>query len=40
MYEPHTNFGDDSRPMTIGGKYKWKPNENPPPGYYDTDRGV
>ena len=40
MYDPHTNFGKDSRPMTIGGKYKWKANENPPPGYYETDRGI
>jgi len=23
--------------MTIGSKYKWKPNDNPPPGYYDAD---
>lgn len=23
--------------MTIGGKYKWKPDANPPPGYYDPD---
>ena len=21
--------------MTIGGKYKWKPDNNPPPGLYD-----
>lgn len=23
--------------MTIGGKYKWKPNSNPAPGQYDVD---
>jgi len=23
--------------MTLGGKYKWKPDANPPPGYYNTD---
>ena len=37
MYDPHTNFGGDSRPMTMGSKYKWKANDNPPPGYYDPD---
>ena len=26
--------------MTIGDKYKWKPNENPPPGIYDIERAV
>lgn len=24
--------------MTIGDKYKWKPNENPPPGIYDIEK--
>jgi len=23
--------------MTLGGKYKWKADTNPPPGYYDAD---
>ena len=23
--------------MTMGGPYKWKPNDVPPPGYYDVD---
>jgi len=23
--------------MTLGSKYKWKPDANPPPGYYEPD---
>jgi hypothetical protein len=26
--------------MTLGGKYQWKPDSNPPVGSYDTDRGL
>ena len=26
--------------MTIGGKYKWKPDSNPPVGAYDTDLAI
>lgn len=25
--------------MTLGGKYKWKPDSNPPIGSYNTERG-
>ena len=31
-------FGSDNKnKMTMGGPYKWKPNDVPPPGYYDVD---
>lgn len=37
-YDPDTGFGgQDNRKMTLGGKYKWKPNDNPPPGLYEPD---
>ena len=26
--------------MTIGGKYKWKPDQNPGPGDYDLDSAL
>jgi len=26
--------------MTIGGKYKWKADSNPPPGYYDVENST
>lgn len=26
--------------MTLGGKYKWKPSDVPPPGYYNADANV
>ncbi len=26
--------------MTIGGKYKWKPDSNPPVGAYDVDQAI
>ena len=26
--------------MTIGGKYKWKPDSNPPVGAYDIDLAI
>lgn len=35
MYEPHKHFGSIPQKMTIGGKYKWKADSNPPPGFYD-----
>lgn len=37
MYEPSSKFGTISQKMTLGGKYKWKPDSNPPPGLYDVD---
>lgn len=37
-YEPDRGFGNSSpQKMTLGSKYKWKPNDNPPPGLYDVD---
>jgi len=37
-YEPDRGFGNQSpQKMTLGSKYKWKPNDNPPPGLYDVD---
>ena len=38
-YEPDTGrgFGNSPGKMTIGGKYKWKANDNPPPGLYDPE---
>ena len=35
MYEPHTPFGTIKQNMTLGGKYKFKTDSNPPPGLYD-----
>jgi hypothetical protein len=40
QYDAHLKpFGSDSRKMTLGGKYKWKPDSNPPIGGYDLDSG-
>ena len=34
----HKPFGSELKgKMTIGGKYDWKPDNNPPPGLYDVD---
>ena len=31
-------FGSENKNrMTLGGPYKWKPNDVPPPGFYDAD---
>lgn len=35
QYEPHKPFGSIHQNMTIGGKYKFQTNSNPPPGLYD-----
>ena len=42
QYDEHLkDFGaDDTRKMTLGGKYKWKPNDNPPPGLYEADKAA
>jgi hypothetical protein len=32
-----TDFGFNPNNMTIGGKYKWKPDSNPPVGAYNID---
>ena len=39
QYDKHlTPFGADvKQTMTLGGKYKWKPDSNPPPGLYDVE---
>lgn len=36
-YEITKPFGSDLKKMTMGGKYKWKPDSNPPPGLYDPN---
>jgi hypothetical protein len=36
-YNPYKEFGDIPQKMTIGGKYKWKADSNPPPGYYNPE---
>ena len=38
-YEISKTFGSDlkDKKMSIGGKYKWKPDSNPPPGIYNPD---
>ena len=38
-YDPDAGkgFGYSPQKMTIGGKYQWKPNDNPPPGLYDPE---
>ena len=36
QYDGHlTKFGADAKKFTIGGKYRWKPDENPPVGSYN-----
>ena len=37
QYDKHLiPFGKEKKQsMTLGGKYKWKPDTNPPPGYYE-----
>lgn len=40
-YDAHLKpFGSDTKKFTMGGKYKWKPDDNPPIGGYDVDRGL
>lgn len=34
FYEPIKPFGHSEKKMTLGGKYKWKPNGTPHPAYY------
>lgn len=36
-YDKHKPFGASNNKMTFGGKYKWKPDSNPPPGLYDPN---
>lgn len=37
FYEPQKPFGYTEKKMTIGGKYKWKPDGNPHPAYYQPN---
>jgi hypothetical protein len=40
LYDAHlTPFGSDVKPITMGKKYEWKPDTNPPVGGYDLERG-
>jgi hypothetical protein len=41
QYDAHlTDFGYNPNNMTIGGKYVWKPDSNPPVGAYDIDAAM
>lgn len=42
LYDGHIKaFGSENKSkMTIGGKYKWKPDSNPPPGLYEPDKAM
>ena len=39
-HTPHKEFGADMNNVDFGYKYKWKPNNNPPPGLYDADKAM
>lgn len=40
QYDGHlTPFGSDVKKFTMGGKYKWKADQNPALGTYDVDTG-
>ena len=35
-HNPYKEFGEEiHHKMHFGGKYKWKPDSNPPPGMYE-----
>lgn len=37
-HDPYKEFGSELKnKVTFGGKYKWKPDNNPPPGIYDPN---
>ena len=36
--DPHKPFGADAKSFTIGLPHKWKPDQNPPVGGYNTER--
>ena len=40
QYDAHKEFGYSPNNMTIGGKYVWKPDSNPPVGAYDIDVAI
>jgi len=35
QYEPSRPFGYTEKKMIMGTKYKWKPDSNPHPAYYN-----
>ena len=37
QYEPDRPFGYTERKMTMGSKYRWKPDSNPHPAYYNPN---
>jgi hypothetical protein len=37
QYEPSRPFGYTERKMTMGSKYRWKPDSNPHPAYYNPN---
>jgi len=39
-YEPKQVLGKSGNKMTLGGKYKSKYNNNPPPGSYEADKSM
>lgn len=39
-HTPYKEFGSDMTKVNFGSKYKWKPDNNPPPGLYDIDRAM
>ena len=39
QYDTHwKNLGSNPNKMTIGGKYKWQPDTNPPVGAYNIEK--
>ena len=41
QYDGHLQpFGSNMKGVTMGSKYEFKPDSNPPVGYYDVDRGL
>ena len=37
MYEPHKPFGEINQSIDFGSKYEFKPDQNPPPGFYNPN---
>lgn len=40
QYNPDYGFGHIPGKMTLGGPYKWKPDDNPGPGTYEADKSL
>ena len=36
-YNPHPQFGSNTKKFTMGAPYEFKADKNPPPGYYDLE---